>query len=77
MNDAKKWWKKTDGERLEISSRKQNIKETCQPKMGTIKDRNGKDLIEAEEIKESKNTQRNCTKKILMTLITTVVWSFT
>ena len=46
-------------------------------KMGTIKDRNGKDLIEAEEIKESKNTQRNCTKKILMTLITTVVWSFT
>ena len=46
-------------------------------KMCIIKDRNGKDLIEAEEIKESKNTQRNCTKKILMTLITTVVWSFT
>ena len=52
MNDAKKWWKKTEGERLEISSRKQNIKETCQPKIGTIKDRNGKDLIEAEEIKK-------------------------
>ena len=28
------------------------IKETFWPKMGTIKDRNGKDLIEAEEIKK-------------------------
>ena len=27
-----------------------DTKETCQPKMGTIKDRNGKDLKEAEEI---------------------------
>ena len=31
-------------------------------KMGTIKDRNGMDLTEAEDIK--KNTQKNCTKKI-------------
>ena len=30
--------------------------------MGTIKDRNGKDLTEAEEIKKSgKNTQKNYT----------------
>ena len=50
-----------------------DCKATFHAKMGTIKDRNGKDLIEAEEIKKSKNTQRNCTKKILMTLITTMV----
>ena len=39
------------GERLEISSRKLEIsKEHFNPKMGTIKDRSGKDLTEAEEI---------------------------
>ena len=42
-------------------------------KMGTIKDRNGMDLTEAEDIK---NTQKNYTKKILMTQITSV-WSLT
>ena len=29
-----------------------NIKGTFHPKMGTVKERNGKDLIEAEEIKK-------------------------
>ena len=43
--------------------------------MGTIKDRNGMDLTEAEDIK--KNTQ-NYTKKISMThKITTMVRSLT
>ena len=42
--------------------------------MGTIKDRNGKDLTEAEDIKKSgKNTQKICTKKIVMTQIITMV----
>ena len=37
-------------------------------KMGLIKDRNGMDLTEAEDIKRGgKNTQKNCTKKIFMT----------
>ena len=37
--------------------------------MGTVKDRSDNDLIEAEEIKrDRKNTLKNCTKKILMTL---------
>ena len=32
-------------------------------KMGLIKDRNGMDLTEAEDIKKKgKNTQKNCTK---------------
>ena len=47
-------------------------------KMGTIKDRNGMDLTEAEDIKrDGKNTQKNCTKKIFMTQIITMVWSLT
>ena len=42
--------------------------------MGSIKDRNGIDLTEAEDIKKGgKNTQKNCTKKIFMTQIITMV----
>ena len=48
-----------------------NTKGTFHAKMGTIKDRNGMDLTEAEDIR--KNTQKNHTKKILMTQITTMV----
>ena len=47
-------------------------------KMGTIKDRNFIDLTEEEDIKwGGKNTQKNYTKKILMTQITMMVWSLT
>ena len=47
-------------------------------KMGSIKDRNGMDLTEGEDIekilrKDGKNTQKNYTKKINMTQITTMV----
>ena len=43
---------------------------TFHSKMGTIKDRNGMDLTEAEDIKRGgKNTQKNCTKKIFTTEI--------
>ena len=42
-------------------------------KMGSIKDRNGMDLTEAEDIKRSQNTQRNYSKKIFMTQITMMV----
>ena len=42
--------------------------------MGSIKDRNGMDLTEAEDIKKGgKNTQKNCTKKIFTTKIITKV----
>ena len=47
-------------------------------KMGSIKDRNGKDLTEAEDIKKrGKNTQKNYTEKIFMMQMTMMVWSFT
>ena len=55
-----------------------NTKGAFHAKMGTIKDRNGKNLTEAEELKRGgMNTQKNFTKKVLMTWITTMVWSLT
>ena len=49
---------------------------TFHAKMGTIKDRNSKDLTEAEDIKKRWQEYTDCTKKILMTWITTMLWSF-
>ena len=43
-------------------------------KIGTREDKNGKNLTEAEEIKKGvRNTQKNCTKKVLITWITRMV----
>ena len=51
--NAKKQRKTLQWERLEISSRKlSDTKGTFHAKMGTIKDRNGMDLTEAEDIKK-------------------------
>ena len=55
---------------------------TFHAKMGTIKDRKGTDLTEAEilrrdRIQEGKNTQKNYTKNIFMTQITMMVCSLT
>ena len=46
--------------------------------MGKIKDRTGKNLTEAEDIKKrwQENTEE-LSKKTLMTKITTMVWSLT
>ena len=47
-------------------------------KMGTVKDRNGKDLTEAKSVRKSgKNTQKNYTRKVVRTQITTMVRSLT
>ena len=47
-------------------------------KMDTIKDSNGMDLSEAEGIKKRwQEYTGNCTKKIFMTQIITMVWSLT
>ena len=65
-------------ERIDISSRKLELSKEYFIRMGTIKDRNGKDLTEAEEIKKR---WEECTeelyKKVLMTQITMIVWSLT
>ena len=55
-----------------------DTKGTFPAKMGSIKYRSGMDLTEAEDIKRGgKNTQKNCTKKISMTQIITIVCSLT
>ena len=50
MKNAKKQRKTIEWERLEISSRKLEIPREISCKDGQIKDRNGMDLTEAEEI---------------------------
>ena len=47
---------------------------TFHAKMGSIKDRNGMDLTEADLLRRGgKNTQKNCTKKVIKTQIITMV----
>ena len=60
------------GKTRELFKKIRDNKGTFHAKMGSIKDRNGMDLTEAEDIKRCKNTQ-NCTKKIFMTKIITTV----
>ena len=51
-----------------------DTKRTSHAKMGTIKGRNGMDLTEAEILRKGdENIQKNYTKKIFMTQITTMV----
>ena len=50
------------GKTRDFFKKVRDTKGTFHAKMGSIKDRNGMDLTEAEDIK--KNTQKNCTKKI-------------
>ena len=54
-----------------------HTKGTFHAKMGTVKDRNGVDLTEAEDIRRSGKNTQNYTKKIFMTQITMMVWSLT
>ena len=58
-----------------ISSRKvRDTKGMFHAKMGTIKDKNGKDLKEEEEIKKRwQEYTEELSKKVLMTWITTMV----
>ena len=74
MNSAKKYRKIIAWEKLEISEKIRDTKGAFHAKMGTIKGRNDKDLTEAEEIKKRwQEYTENCTKKVLMTQITTML----
>ena len=57
------------GKTRDLFKKIRDTKGTFHAKMGSIKDRNGLGLTEAEDMarRGSKNTQKNCTKKILMT----------
>ena len=62
------------GKTRDVFKKIRDTKGTFHAKMGSIKDRNGMDLTEAEDIKKRwKNIQKNCTKKIFMTQIIMMV----
>ena len=62
------------GKTRDLFKKIRDTKGTFHAKMGSIKDRNGMDLTEAEDIKKRcKSTQKNYTKNILMTQITMMV----
>ena len=61
------------GKTRDLFKKMRDTKGTIHSKMGTIKDRNGKDLREAEAINKQKSKQENYTKKIFMTQITMMV----
>ena len=64
------------GKTNDLFKKIRDTKGTFHAEMGTIKDRNGMDLTEAEILRRGdKNTRKNYTKKIFMTQITTVVLS--
>ena len=62
------------GKTRDLYKKIRDTKGTFHAKMGTVKDRNGMDLTEVEDIKRlHKNTQKNYTKKIFMTQIIMMV----
>ena len=68
LNDQCKEIEKNNrmGKTKDLFKKIRDTKGTFHAKMGSIKDRNGRDLTEEKNIK---NTQKNCTKKIIMTQI--------
>ena len=67
MNSVKKQENNRMGKTRDLFKKIRDTTGTFHAKMGSIKDRNGMDLIEAED------TQKNCTKKIFMTKIIAMV----
>ena len=65
------------GKTRDLFKKIRDTKGTFHAKMGSIKDRNGMDLTEAEDINKQKSKQENYTKKIFMTQIITTVLSLT
>ena len=62
------------GKTRDLFKKIRDTKGTFHAKMGTIKDRNGMDLTEAEDIKKRwQEYQKNYTKKIFMTQKITMV----
>ena len=65
------------GKTIDLIKKIRDTKGIFPAKMGTIKDRNGMDLIEAEDIERWQEHTELYQKKALMTQITVMVWSFT
>ena len=62
------------GKTRDLFKKIRDTKGTFHTKMGSIKDRHGMDLTEQKILRRcGKNTQKNCTKKIFMTQVITMV----
>ena len=62
------------GKTRDLFKKIRDTRVTFHAKMGSIKDRNGRDLTEAEDLRRGgKNTQKNYTKKIFTAQIITMV----
>ena len=62
------------GKTRDLFKKMRDTKGTFLANMGTIKNRNSRDLTEQKRLRRGgKNTQKNCTKKIFMTQIITMV----
>ena len=62
------------GKTRDVFKKIRDTKGTFHAKMGTVKDRNGMDLTEQTVLRRGgKNTQKNYTKKIFITQITTML----
>ena len=66
------------GKTRDLFKKIRDSKGTFLAKMGTIKDRNGMDITEVEDVKKRwQEYSEELKKKIFMTQITTMVWSLT
>ena len=66
------------GKTKDLFKKIRDTKGTFHAKMGTIKDRNGMDLTEAEDIKKRwQEYTEELYKKVFMTQIIMMVWSVT
>ena len=62
------------GETRDLFQKIRDTKGTFYAKMGSIKDKNGRNLKKQKILRRGgKNTQKNCTKKIFMTQIVKMV----
>ena len=61
------------GKTRDLFKKIRDTKGTFHAKMGSIKDRNGMDLTEAEILRSGDKNTQNCTKKIFTTQIITMV----
>ena len=66
------------GETIDLFRKTRDTKGSFHAKMGSIKDRNGMDLTDAEDIKKRhQEYTEELSKNIFMTQIITMVWSLT
>ena len=66
----------TMGKTRDLFKKIKDIRGIFHTGMGTIKDRNSMYLTEQKRLRRGgKNTQKNYTEKILLTRLTTMVWS--